>query len=55
MLYALVLTFDGVHFKKVCGFVNFLPKLNIYISSSRCKNIKNSKNVMFSFFFEFVL
>jgi hypothetical protein len=53
VLDALVLTFDGVHFGKVCGFINFLPKLNMYISSSRCKNIKNSKKVMFSFFFEF--
>jgi hypothetical protein len=40
MLDALVLTFDGVHFRKVCGFVNFFPKLNMYISSSDVKILK---------------
>jgi hypothetical protein len=48
MLNALVLIFDGVHLRKMFGFINLLFKLNMYVSSSRCNRFKNSKNVMFS-------
>jgi len=49
MLNSLVLIFNGVHFRKMCGFTNFLHKINMHIFSSRYKSFKNSKNVMFSF------
>jgi hypothetical protein len=48
MLNGLVLIFDGVHLRKMFGFINLLLKLNMYIFSSRCNRLKNSKNVMFS-------
>jgi hypothetical protein len=47
MLNALVLIFDGVFKKKMCGLINLLLKLNMYVSSSRCRFL-NSKNVMCS-------
>jgi hypothetical protein len=37
-------------FKKMCGFVNLLLKLNIYVLSSRFKEFKYSKNDISSFF-----
>ncbi len=47
MLNALVLIFDGVLLKKMFGLINLLLKLNMYVSSSRCRFL-NSKNVMCS-------
>jgi hypothetical protein len=49
MLNALVLIFNGVHFRKMCAFTNFLLKINMHCFSSRCKSFKISKSVMFSF------
>jgi hypothetical protein len=48
MLNALVLIFDGVHLRKMFGFINLLLKLNMYVSLSRCSRFLNSKNVVFS-------
>jgi len=36
MLNAWVLIFDGVHYKKICGFNNLLFKLNMHVFSPRC-------------------
>jgi len=43
MLNALVLIFDVVDLRKICGFINLLLKLNIYVSSSRCSRLKIQK------------
>jgi hypothetical protein len=41
--------FLKVHLKKMCGFVNFILKLIIYVFSSRFKEIQNSKYDISSF------
>jgi hypothetical protein len=43
MLNALVLIFDVVDLRKICGFINLLLKFNIYVSSSRCSRFKIQK------------
>ncbi len=50
VLNALVFTFLGICFKKKCGFVNLLLKVNTYVFSSRFKEFKNLENDIFSFF-----
>ncbi len=50
MLNAWVLIFDGVHLRNIYNFNNFLLKLNMYVSLSRCSRFQNSENVMFSLF-----
>jgi len=40
MLNALALIFDSFHSKKICGFINLFLKLNMYVSSSRCRSFK---------------
>jgi hypothetical protein len=50
MLNALVLIFDGVHLRKMFGFINLLFKFNMYVS--RCSRFKNSNNVVFSSIFK---
>jgi hypothetical protein len=48
MLNALVLIIDGVHLRKMFGFINKLLILNMHVSSSRCSKFKKLENVMFS-------
>ncbi len=48
----LIIIFDGVYFRKMCGFINLLLKFNMYVFSSRCKSFKILKNVLFSFGFK---
>jgi hypothetical protein len=40
MLNALALIIDSFHSKKICGFINLFLKLNMYVSSSRCRSFK---------------
>ncbi len=49
----LIIIFDGVHFRKMCGFINLLLKFNMYVFSSRCKSFKILENVLFSFFLKY--
>jgi hypothetical protein len=53
ILNALVVMFLGIHFKKMCGFVNLLFKLNIYVLSSRFKEFRCSENDISSFYFKY--
>jgi len=46
--------FLGVHFKKMCGFVDLLFKLNIYVFSSKFKEFRYPKNDISSFLFLFL-
>jgi hypothetical protein len=42
--------FLEIHFKKMCDFVNILLKLNIYVFSSRLKNLYIQKMIYHHFF-----
>jgi hypothetical protein len=42
--------FIRIHFKKMCGFINLLLKLNIYVFSLRYKEFKHLENDIPSFF-----
>jgi hypothetical protein len=44
--------FLGVHFKKMCGFVNLLLKFNIYVLSSTFKECRYLENGIPSFSFK---
>jgi hypothetical protein len=49
ILNALIFIFLGICFKKMCNFVNLLFKLNIYVHSSRFKNLDIHKMIYHHF------
>ncbi len=49
ILNALVFMFLGVCFNKMCDFVKFLLKFNIYVLSSRFKEFRYLENDISSF------
>jgi hypothetical protein len=38
MLNVLILIFDSVRFRKMCGFINLFLNFNMYVSLSSCKS-----------------
>jgi hypothetical protein len=47
MLNVLILIFDNVHFRKMCGFIDLFLNFNMYVSLSRCKSFFLKKNNVF--------
>jgi hypothetical protein len=53
MLNVLILIFDSVHFRKMCGFIDLFLNFNMYVSLSRCKSFNFILKQCFHFFLKF--